>query len=97
MKPRNSAMASLLGPSHAPLLSPATWLKEREDNTYGELELLMFASINNDWFGHVKQIFNSRPCGYRRASIVLNITDQGIQSQSPMVYGMAALHYGASH
>ena len=53
-------MASLLGPSHAPLLSPATWLKEREDNTYGDLELLMFASINNDWFGHVKQIFNTQ-------------------------------------
>ena len=89
MNPTNSAMASLLGPSpHAPLLSPASWLKDRED-----LELLVFASINNNWFGYVKQNFNSRPCRYRafRATIALNITDQGIQSQSPMVYGMAAL------
>ena len=84
-------MASLLGPSpHAPLLSPASWLKDRED-----LELLVFASINNNWFGYVKQNFNSRPCRYRafRATIALNITDQGIQSQSPMVYGMAALNH----
>ena len=91
MNPTNSAMASLLGPSpHAPLLSPASWLKDRED-----LELLVFASINNNWFGYVKQNFNSRPCRYGayRATIVLNITDQGIQSQSPMVYGMAALNH----
>ena len=54
--------------------------------------MLVFASINNNWFGYVKQNFNSRPCRYgARATIVLNITDQGIQSQSPMVYGMAAL------
>ena len=93
-------MASLLGPSHAPLLSPATWLKEREDNTYGDLELLMFASINNDWFGHVKQIFNTQGAAWAMrdvGEIVLNITEQGILdwegNDSPMVCGMAALNH----